>query len=231
MTFGPKRVVSGLWRWTARHPHWHPGAFGAEVASYAARNGDQLILIDPLVPEDPAARDALLTWIDQQAPSELVLAVTITYHVRSVEELYGLHAHKRPVKIVGHPRVGNHLGVSEAVFVPVAPGEEGPAGIHALAIGNPTRIETPFWLPAHQALVFGDAIIDNGQGLRIWDQEPQTPERVKWHNEKFVPSLAPLLELRVARILPTHGEPIVIGARDALREAIESPSWDLPKDH
>jgi hypothetical protein len=28
-------IVPGIWRWTARHPEWHPGEFGAEVASFA----------------------------------------------------------------------------------------------------------------------------------------------------------------------------------------------------
>ena len=30
----------GLWRWTARHAEWHPGEWGAEVASFAADAGD-----------------------------------------------------------------------------------------------------------------------------------------------------------------------------------------------
>ena len=31
-----QRLTDGLWRWTARHPEWHPGEFGAEVACFAA---------------------------------------------------------------------------------------------------------------------------------------------------------------------------------------------------
>jgi len=227
MTFGAKRVVSGLWRWTARHPEWHPGAFGAEVSSYAARTGDTLILFDPLLPEEPAAREGIVTWIDQQAPLQLILAVTITYHVRSVDELYERQRKRRPVSVIGHPRVAHRLGAAADVFTPLAPGGEGPAGIHALAIGNPTRVETPFWLPRHQALVFGDAIVETGEGLRIWDQEPQTEHRLAWHQEKLLPSLQPLLELPVERILLTHGEPIVNGARAALRDALQAPAWAL----
>ena len=28
-------IAPGLWRWTARHAEWHPGEWGAEVASFA----------------------------------------------------------------------------------------------------------------------------------------------------------------------------------------------------
>ena len=49
-----EKITEGLWRWTARHPEWHPGEFGAEVASFAAEAGDgTLLLIDPLLPPDP----------------------------------------------------------------------------------------------------------------------------------------------------------------------------------
>ena len=34
-TTTPKQLADGLWRWTARHPEWHPGEFGSEVACFA----------------------------------------------------------------------------------------------------------------------------------------------------------------------------------------------------
>ena len=52
MTAGVRDLGGGLWTWTARHPEWHPGEFGAVVRSYAARNGDHTLLIDPLVLSD-----------------------------------------------------------------------------------------------------------------------------------------------------------------------------------
>ena len=45
-----QKLTDGLWRWTARHPEWHPGEFGAEVACFAAQAGDTTLLIDPLLP-------------------------------------------------------------------------------------------------------------------------------------------------------------------------------------
>ena len=45
-----QKLSDGLWRWTARHPEWHPGEFGAEVACFAAQADDTTLLIDPLLP-------------------------------------------------------------------------------------------------------------------------------------------------------------------------------------
>jgi hypothetical protein len=56
-------LADGLWRWTARHPDWHPsGEFGAEVGSYAAHEGGRTVLIDPLLSEEAiAALDEIVT--------------------------------------------------------------------------------------------------------------------------------------------------------------------------
>src|SRR3954454_241332 len=79
------RIGPGLWRWTARHPEWHPGDFGAEVASFALDAGGDLLLIDPLLPADPAAALGLLDEL--AADRDVHVLVTIGYHVRSAEEL------------------------------------------------------------------------------------------------------------------------------------------------
>ena len=55
MPAAPEEIVAGVWRWTARHPEWHPGAFGAEVGSYAVRAGEDVLAIDPLLPAEPDA--------------------------------------------------------------------------------------------------------------------------------------------------------------------------------
>jgi hypothetical protein len=54
-----QELAAGLWRWTARHGEWHPGEWGAQVASFALVAGDVLLLVDPLLPEDdaPVLRD------------------------------------------------------------------------------------------------------------------------------------------------------------------------------
>jgi hypothetical protein len=59
------------------------------------------------------------------------------------------------------------------------------------------------WMPAHQALVFGDVLIDRGNGLEI--PTTWTPKDVS--KDERIALLRPLLELPVELVLPTHGAP------------------------
>ena len=61
--------------------------------------------------------------------------------------------------------------------------------------------------------------------LRFWENDPVGEERARWYRERFAPTLAPLLELDVERILVTHGEPIVRDGRAALQDALRKPPW------
>ncbi|MGZ8649299.1 MAG: hypothetical protein ACXW08_11840, partial [Solirubrobacteraceae bacterium] len=72
-----QELAPGLWRWTARHGEWHPGEWGAEVASFAVDAGDAMLLVDPLLPEDDAA---VLERLDALSPTAIL--VTIPYHAR-----------------------------------------------------------------------------------------------------------------------------------------------------
>src|SRR5918997_737876 len=128
MSSAPEQLADGLWRWTARHPEWHPGQFGAEVASFAASAGDgTLLLIDPLLPPDPAP---VLAVLDEHATGRVAILISIPYHVRSSEELRG--------------------------------------GVTPYAIGKPRRQETPLHIPSHDALVFGDAVVEHEGALKVW---------------------------------------------------------------
>ena len=55
-----------------------------------------------------------------------------------------------------------------------------------------------------------------------WAQEPP---REAWYRERFLPTLEPLLELDVERVLVTHGAPVLSGGRAALRAALQAPPW------
>ncbi|HXD56446.1 MAG TPA: hypothetical protein VN606_00930 [Thermoleophilaceae bacterium] len=211
-------IAPGLHHWTARHPTWHPGEFGAEVGGYAALTDTDLLLIDPLVPEaDPGALDGLLR-------ENVSILITIGYHVRSAEELWKRWGWDVPVTVYGPPNAGKRLdGVS---FVELEPNGEGPAGVRAFSIGRPVRGERPLWLPTHNALAFGDALVTNTDGeLRMWIQDPLNEERLAFYRNRFAPTLAPLLELPVERVLVTHGPPVVKDAAAALRRAVKAPPW------
>ena len=107
------KLTEGLWRWTARHPEWHPGEFGAEVASYAAQAGDTTLLIDPLLPPDPSS---VLAVIDENLGKRLAVLITVPYHVRSAEELWKRYKQDAETSIHGHPACAKRL--SEPVRIP-----------------------------------------------------------------------------------------------------------------
>ena len=215
----PQELTPGLWRWTARHPEWHPGEFGREVASFALHEPGTLLLVDPLVTDDGAG--SVLDLLDALAADATVaILVTIPYHARSAEAL----AERLDATIHGHPATAKRLRDARR-FVPAAAGDALPGGATAHAVGRPRRYELPLYLPSHRALAFGDAVVEAGGELAMWCQEPLDDHRERWYRDVFAPTLAPLLELDVERVLVTHGEPVLHGGRDALAAALQRPPW------
>lgn len=149
-------IDNRIWRWTARHPEWHPAGFGDEVASFAVKTDAELLLVDPLLPADPAPVHEL---VDTQSGKDgVAVLITIPYHVRDAERLRRRHGMR--CTIWGHEACASRL-TRRAGFHPITPETELPAGVRALAIGSPRRQEQPFWIPSHRALAFGDAVIEN----------------------------------------------------------------------
>lgn len=216
-----KEISAGLWRWTARHPDWHPGEFGAEVASYALRQGRDTVLIDPLIPEQRSA--AFLGKLDAVVRGRLTIAITLGYHVRSSAELAERYAGSRHVEILGPPASASRLP-SGAPFRAIAPGERLAHRIAPQRIGSPPRGELPLFFPKARALVFADTIVEH-HGLRLWEQRELTEKRREWNMTRLIPTLEPLLELDFDRVLVTHGNPILRGGRKALAAAFEAGPW------
>ena len=217
-------IAPGLHHWSTRHPGWHPGEFGAEVGSYAALAGADLLLVDPLLPEsDPEPKLALEGWLKER----VAILITIGYHARSAAVLHERWHRELPVTIHGPPQVLRRLaGDAAAAFRELAPDHEGPAGVRAFRIGRPVRGERPLWLPSHAALAFGDALVATPGGeLRMWTQEPVTDKSGAFYRDRFAPTLTPLLGLPVERVAVTHGEPVLEEARPALQRAIDTPPW------
>ena len=212
-------ILPGLWRWTGRHPEWHPGEFGAEVACYAVRTDAGTTLVDPLVLDD-AQREAL----DGVVQGTVQIAITVPYHVRSTEELAGRY----DGTIHGHELCAKRLA-GRARFTPAEPGDELPGGVVFHPIGNPRRSELPAELRSHRALVFGDAVAETGGGsLRVWDNPLDTESRRRWWRDRYLPTLRALLELDVLHVLPTHGAPVLKTGQEALAKALEQPPWSRP---
>ena len=216
-----RKLSDGLWRWTARHPEWHPGEFGAEVACFAAQAGDTTLLIDPLLPADP---EPVLEVVDQVLGDRLAILITIPYHVRSSEDLWRRYRERAETTIHGHRACAKRLE-DESAFREIEPGEPLPGGVTAHTIGKPRRYEMPLHVPSHDALVFGDAVAEWKGRLVVWSADKVDAKAERFYRERFNPTLEPLLELRAENVLVTHGDPVMGGGTEALRMALMAEPW------
>ena len=221
MSAKPKKLVKGLWRWTERHPEWHPGEFGAEVACFAVDAGGNTLLIDPLVPEDP---DPVFALVDEILGDRLTVLVTVPYHVRSAEEIWRRYRREAETTIHGHAGAAKRMSDTSG-FREIDVGTELPGGVTAHHIGKPRRNETPLHLPSHGALVFGDAVVEDGGKLRVW-ADGRIDEKVeRFYRERFNPTLKPLLDLDFERVLVTHGAPVMKDGKAELRSSLRRKPW------
>jgi hypothetical protein len=174
------QLEDGLWRWTLRHPDWHPRTeFGQEVASFAVRDGGSTVLIDPLF-DDGVAEE-----LDAVVEGTVTVAITIPYHVRSAAEAVA----RWDARIVGHPDLARRLdGLSV---------EQAAPGVSLFPI--PRHKERP--VEVARSLAFGDRIVGVEGGLRVWAQR-EFGER---HRDLLKRYLEPLLEHDFERVLVTHG--------------------------
>jgi hypothetical protein len=216
-----QKLTDGLWRWTARHPEWHPGEFGAEVASFAAMADGTALLIDPLLPPEP---EPVYEIVEEMLGDRLAILISIPYHVRSSEELWRRYRKDAEVTIHGHHAAAKRLE-DKSAFEEIEPGTPLPGGVTAHTIGKPKRHETPFHLPNHDALVFGDAVAEHDGALRVWSADKVDAKVERFYRERFNPTLEPLLELGAENMLVTHGQPVMGGGTKALRKALEAKPW------
>jgi len=203
-----KQIADGIYRWELRHPDWHPRTeFGAKVACYVVHEGQDTVLVDPLF-EDPQP-------IDELIQGDVVVAVTIPYHVRSSAE-----AVKRwGGTIVGHPDVARRLPEG----TPFHGDEDLPLG---LKMHKVTRLkERPLELPRARSLCFGDRVVGLDGGLRVWLQEPITDQRRAWFHRTGAPAMEHLLQIDFDHALVTHGDPVLHTGHDALTDALEGDPW------
>jgi glyoxylase-like metal-dependent hydrolase (beta-lactamase superfamily II) len=180
-------LAPGLWHWTARHPEWTDEddaaqhGWGPEVSSYAVRCGDQLVLIDPVLPPDGLAG---LPGI-----ADAVVVLTCPWHLRDAPSL------GRPVW--APPPEGPRDWPAHEFHA----GETLPFGMRAYEGLEP--VDLVLWIESHGALVFGDTLIDRGRGLEL----PDNWGPAGADHAAVLAALRPCLELGVRFALPTHGPP------------------------
>lgn len=198
----PDEIAPGLWRWTAPHPDWRPGAqpdspddWDRMVGCVLYLGSDAAVFIDPLVPADA---DRFWSWADARvAGRRVAVLTTLGPHRRSREQVARRYA-------ASVSRDKRHL----------------PVGVESIVLRGAG--ETMFWLPEHRTLVPGDRILGaRGGGLRLCPESWLAWVRVDRGELRAM--LEPLLELPVERVLVSHGEPVLADGAAALRECLDQP--------
>ena len=211
------RLAEGLWRWTALHPEWKPGADGPdgweqEVSSVYLEAPDHVVLVDPLVPGDERERffEALDRDVERTG-RPVAIVLTCESHGRSAAEL-----RERYDAEVWAP--AGAVGLTRApVTRPFGLGDALPGGLEPQDTGFPA--EVLLWIPAHATLVAGDAIRGTADGGLRRGPDSWLPEELE--PARFVEALAGVLRLPVERVVPAHGDTVEEEALAKLRAAIE----------
>ncbi len=194
-------IAPGLRRWNSWHEEWKQ-----EVGSLAVRTADGLALIDPLDPPP-----------ELRKPEHVLL--TVFFHARTAGDLGApnVWAPARAARRLKNRgvEVTDPFGGEEEIALP--------GGIRPFETARES--EVVYWLPDHRAVAVGDVLLGAGakphptsEALRL------CPER--WLGgdatlDDLRESLRPLLDLPVERILPSHGDPVLVDAKETLRALLE----------
>ena len=197
-----QEIAPGIWHWKAPHPR-----IRMEVSSYFLPG--QGVLLDPLVP------DAELDRLEELGPPRDIL-LTNRHHWRDCQKLadrFGL--------TVRAPRTGMHEFADDDPVEPYDFGETlagGAVTVHE--VGSICPDEAALHIPAVSALAVADGVVSY-DGLRfVPDNLMDDPEDTKAGLREAYGRLAS--ELEFDNLLVAHGEPLVGGAREQLREFSEA---------
>jgi glyoxylase-like metal-dependent hydrolase (beta-lactamase superfamily II) len=191
-------IAPGVWHWTARHPK-----IGIDVSSYFLV--EPAVLLDPLAP-----REGLERLQELGPPREILL--TNRHHYRGSDELV-----ERFGCTVRAPRVGMHEFTRGERVEPYDFGEKlagGAVVVHE--VGGICPDESALHVPAASSLAVADGVIHYGGLAFVPDGYMDDPDDTKTALKRAYARLAD--ELEFDNLLTAHGEPLVGGAREALRE-------------
>jgi len=197
-----QEIAPGLWHWTARHEH-----IGVDVSSYHLL--EERVVLDPMTPPEG------LEWFHEHgAPQHIVL--TNRHHDRHawrLQEEFGSTVHCI--------RNGLHELEGRGPAEPFDFGDELPGGLAVYEVDAICPDETALHIPAHRAIACADGVARFGHGgeLRfVPDQYIDDPEETK---RGLREAYRRLLDLDFDLLLLAHGDPVVGGGNDALREFVE----------
>jgi hypothetical protein len=202
---GVREIAPGLWHWTAREER-----IGADVSSYLLEG--ERVAIDPLVPGEG------LSWLDQHGPPEHVV-LTNRHHDRGAWRLHEAFGSTTHCIRNGLYELEGRGPVEAFDF-----GDELPGGIRVYEVDAICPDETALHIPRHRALACADGVVSFGDGdeLRfVPDSLMDDPEGTK---RGLRDAYAALLDLDFDLLLLAHGEPVVGGAKEALRAFVRAPA-------
>jgi glyoxylase-like metal-dependent hydrolase (beta-lactamase superfamily II) len=184
--------------------HWFTAlraSIGMEVSSYWLP--EERVMIDPMVPEEGLEAFADL-------PPEHVL-LTNRQHDRGAWDYV-----ERFGSTVHCVRQGLHELEGRGEVTAFEFGDELPGGITAYEVGAICPDETALHIPARNALACADGVVHYGGLHFVPDGLMENPEDTKAALRTAYARLAETLEFD--NLLVAHGDPVVGGAREALRE-------------
>jgi glyoxylase-like metal-dependent hydrolase (beta-lactamase superfamily II) len=197
-----REIRPGLWRWVTFHPEWRQ-----DVGSVAYDAADDLVLIDPLLESDKA-----LDGLVKRVGKPVSVLVSVYWHTRSADVVARRHGARVLAPSGGKAAVGRRAPTTESFRI----GDPLPGGVEAFPTVRGS--EVVYWIPEHRAVVPGDVLLGaDGGGLRLCPQGWLPSGKTQ---PQLAQSLRPLLDLPVARVLVSHGEPVLRGGRAALDRAL-----------
>jgi len=173
-----------------------------------------VVVIDPIVPADEADRfwRALDRDVERAGGRAHVL-ITVFWHTRSTADLVARYGARVWAPSRARAVVERRAGVVTDVF---RPGDPLPCGAEALETARTN--EVVYWLPGPRAVVPGDVILgDDEGGVRLC---PDSWLPGSTGQAELRASLQPLRELAAQKVLVSHGEPVLRGARQALEQML-----------
>jgi glyoxylase-like metal-dependent hydrolase (beta-lactamase superfamily II) len=196
-----QEISPGLWHWQAKHER-----IGVEVSSYYLAR--ERVVLDPMIPDEG------LGWFENHGTPEHVL-MTNRHHDRHAwdfRQAFGCTVH---CIRTGLHEVDRRGPVKAFDFGDALPGNAVVYEIDAICPD-----ETALYLPDHRALACADGVIHYGGELGfVPEQQMDDPQDTKAALRR---AYRGLLELDFELLLVAHGQPLVGGAKDALRRFAEA---------
>lgn len=197
-------ILPGIYHWTALHPK-----IRIEVSSYLLPAPG--VLIDPLLP--PGGIEAVRAL---GTPGHAILTNRHHYrHCAELEEAFGC--------TVWCNELGLHEFQEGEWVRGFRAGDPLPGGLESHEVGVLCPDETALRIPVVEgALAVADGVVRDGDGPLAFVPDPllgDDPEAIK---RRLKAAYARLLALEFDHLLLAHGLPWIGGAKQALREFVES---------